>query len=157
MRKASFFVSNAGDSLLCDYGLQLTLSDPATAVRFVRGGKMRNAHGLFDEFAAACQFPYYFGENWPALAECLGDLEWINSSKFVLIITDCDQVLADEPVEVGAFSRALAKAIEDYNSTRENPEVENSLFRLVVNCKSDGEGYNGPALDAVGHPQVLRI
>jgi len=36
------------------------------AVRLVRGHKSRAVDGLFDEFAAALQFPYYFGANWAA-------------------------------------------------------------------------------------------
>jgi len=55
---------------------------------------MRIVRDLFDELAAACQFPYYFGENWPAFAECLGDLDWMNSLRFVLIITEFEEVLA---------------------------------------------------------------
>lgn len=37
--------------------------DSGLVVRTVRGRKMRSRQGLFDEFAAALQFPLYFGEN----------------------------------------------------------------------------------------------
>jgi len=107
----ALFVLDAIESDLCDYGWKIASDNPDTAVRFVRGNKMRGVDGLFDEIAAACQFPWYFGENWPALAECLGDLDWINSSHFVLIITRFPEVLADEQVEVPAFGRALGDAI----------------------------------------------
>jgi hypothetical protein len=30
------------------------------------------------EFAASFQFPYYFGENWPAFDECINDLSWLH-------------------------------------------------------------------------------
>jgi hypothetical protein len=46
-------------------------------VRCVRGRKMSRLAGLMDEFSAALQFPYYFGENWSAFQECLGDMDWL--------------------------------------------------------------------------------
>ena len=42
------------------------------AIRVVRGNKMRRLDDLYNEFAAAFQFPDYFGENWAAFDECLG-------------------------------------------------------------------------------------
>jgi hypothetical protein len=45
--------------------------NPGSVVRFLRGKKMTTAQGLYDEFAAAFQFPYYFGNNGDAFDECL--------------------------------------------------------------------------------------
>jgi hypothetical protein len=56
---------------------------------------MRTVQGVFDEFAAAFQFPYYFGENWPAFKECLTDLSWMPASAYVVCISNADQLLAD--------------------------------------------------------------
>src|SRR5262245_41285350 len=42
--------------------------------RVVRGVKCSTATKLFDEFAAALQFPDYFGENWDAFSDCFADL-----------------------------------------------------------------------------------
>jgi hypothetical protein len=44
-------------------------------VRSVRGRKMTTTAQLYDEFAAALQFPPYFGENWAAFDECLSDMD----------------------------------------------------------------------------------
>lgn len=66
------------------------------SARVVRGCKMRNLDGLFDEFAAALQFPLYFGENWAAFDECVADLETLAPGEgYVVTITDPDQVLLD--------------------------------------------------------------
>lgn len=65
-------------------------------VRIVRGRKMRTLRGVFDEFAAALQFPLYFGENMDAFDECIGDLEGLPAGKgYVVIIVEPDQILAD--------------------------------------------------------------
>jgi hypothetical protein len=121
------------DSDFCNYGWKIALDEPTTAVRFVRGHKMRTLDGLFDEVSAACQFPYYFGENYAALAECLGDLDWLNSSRLVLMISRFSELLADEPIEIRAFSRALANSIDEYNRSKQNVEFAESLFCVVVN------------------------
>lgn len=64
-------------------------------LRRLRGAKMRTEAALFDEAAAALQFPDHFGENWDAFDECLNDLDWLEDSAAVLVIRDAEQVLAD--------------------------------------------------------------
>lgn len=66
-------------------------------VRTVRGRKMRTYQGVFDEFAAALQFPLYFGDNMDAFDECIADLAWLPAqSGYVILVTDPQEVLADE-------------------------------------------------------------
>jgi barstar (barnase inhibitor) len=71
-------------------------ADSGLTVRIVRGRKMRSWEGIFDEFAAALQFPWYFGENRDALAECVTDLGWLpRQSGYVIVVTEPGEVLAD--------------------------------------------------------------
>jgi hypothetical protein len=50
-----------------------------------------------DEFGAALQFFDEFGENWPALADCLTSLdEWLPAKAYLLIIERAEEVLADD-------------------------------------------------------------
>ena len=65
------------------------------AARVVRGRKTRTLGGLFDEFAAALQFPLYFGENKDAFNECISDLTLPAGEGYVVVITEPDRVLAD--------------------------------------------------------------
>ena len=75
-------------------------ADSGLVVRVVRGRKMSTWQGGFDEFAAALQFPMYFGENFDAFAECIGDLGWLpRQSGYVIVITEPDEVLADAGAE----------------------------------------------------------
>jgi Barstar (barnase inhibitor) len=76
--------------------------------RVVRGSKMRTTPALFDEFAAALQFPDYFGENWNAFDECLRDLEWLPAGAVALLITAGQHVLEREsPDERHKFWQVL--------------------------------------------------
>jgi hypothetical protein len=91
-------------------------SDSGLVVRVVRGRKMRTVQGLFDEFAAALQVPWYFGENADAFDECIADLGWLPPrSGYVIVITDPGEVLADAGAD--ALSRlvdSLAAACEEW-------------------------------------------
>lgn len=57
-------------------GLGLQLERQGVTVALLRGVRMRTVGSLFGEFAAALQFPHYFGENWDALKDCLIDFKW---------------------------------------------------------------------------------
>ena len=79
----------ATESQLCDLNLQLVqITKPRVVSRVVRGHKCRSTQALFDEFAAALQFPYYFGENWNAFDECLADLEWLPGEAYVVLLAN---------------------------------------------------------------------
>ena len=80
-------------------------------IRFLRGEKMRTPAALFDEIAAALQFPYYFGENWAALDECIQDLDWLPGRGYLFIILQSHIVLRDGPEEdFAVFLRILDSA-----------------------------------------------
>jgi hypothetical protein len=89
------FTPTGPASTVADWGWTIAGGRPAFVVRFLRGRKMRTEQQLFDELAAALQFPYYFGENWDALNECVADLSWLPAEGYLLVITDGAQILAD--------------------------------------------------------------
>ena len=43
-------------------------------------------HNLFDQFARQLGFPEWFGGNWDALEDCLGDLSWRADAGRVLVL-----------------------------------------------------------------------
>lgn len=72
------------------------LESEGTVFKTVRGNKMTDPPRVFDEFAAAFQFPLYFGENWQAFQDCIADLEWFPDPRgFVVVIEQADEILAD--------------------------------------------------------------
>lgn len=84
-------------------------------VRRLRGRKMRSEAALFDECAAALQFPAHFGENWDALDECLNDLEWLDGQAGALVITDAEQLLVE------ADGEAFGTLLELFQAERDAP------------------------------------
>jgi hypothetical protein len=84
-------------------------------VRAVRGDKMRSVSAVFDEFAAAWQFPLYFGQNKDAFADCMGNLPQPPGRGFVVLIVKPDEVLADAPArELEWLVRALNSAADEW-------------------------------------------
>jgi Barstar (barnase inhibitor) len=81
--------------------------DPSINVRFIRGKRCRSSSRLFQEWAAALQFPYYFGHNWDAFNECICDLDWIKPTRHLIFITNADQILRDEERVLSSFVRNL--------------------------------------------------
>ncbi|MFI5777288.1 barstar family protein [Nocardia sp. NPDC051570] len=81
-------------------------------VRELRGAKMRTLAGLYNEFAAAFQFPYYFGENKDAFDECLRDLDDFvgRGAGYVVVVRHGEQLLADEPDQHDWFTSAMRDA-----------------------------------------------
>lgn len=82
-------------------------TDAGLVVRVVRGHKMPTWPQLFDEFAAAWQFPLYFGDNLDAFEDCLTDLSWLPPKEgYVIAITRPNDVLRD--AEAGALQTFAA-------------------------------------------------
>jgi hypothetical protein len=109
----------ADESRLDDETRALERSAPGrTAARIVRGAKGRTRAAMFDEFAAALQFPYYFGENWHAFEDCLSDLEWLGADGYVVVISHAVQLLAEErPEEFALFVEIVGKVAHHWSQS----------------------------------------
>jgi RNAse (barnase) inhibitor barstar len=90
--------------------------DSALVVRAVRGQKCKTLESLFDEFAAAFQFPCYFGENWAAFRDCITDLGWLPFRPgIVVLIYGAEQVLQEaHPAELATLVATFASAADEF-------------------------------------------
>lgn len=88
------------------------LSESGYAVRRVRGSRMPTVAAVFDEFAAALQFPYYFGANRDAFDECLRDWrDWLGDAPgLIVVIRDAEKLLTERPGDVEWLFSALLEA-----------------------------------------------
>lgn len=87
-------------------------------VRIVRGKRCTTTERLFQEWAAALQFPSYFGENWDAFEECLSDLEWLPPGGLVLFITRADRLLELAPeMDLDTLADILTTVARDWKSS----------------------------------------
>jgi hypothetical protein len=59
--------------------------EPVAGVHeLVLPAQLRSKAELLDRLASGLRFPSYFGHNWDALEECLGDLSWLKAERIVL-------------------------------------------------------------------------
>lgn len=111
-----FHIFAGTNSDLTNLAWKIAQDDQAdVVVRIVRGLKMQTQQALFDEVAAAFQFPDYFGENWNALDECLSDLSWIRAAGYVLLIRDSSYVLSQEKIQFSTFISVLANVAKQWS------------------------------------------
>jgi RNAse (barnase) inhibitor barstar len=109
---APFTLVVADASTLTDWAWTAAREDVGAAVRILRGRKMTDVAGFYNEIGAALQFPYYFGENLNALDESLHDLEWLPADHYVVVVRDAAHVLSTDAAlpAFGSWIEILARA-----------------------------------------------
>jgi hypothetical protein len=112
-------------------------------VAVLRGDRMQTFKSLYQEVAAALQFPYYFGNNWNALDECIKDLEWLwlSAKTFVIGITSSELILSRESNDDSyAFGVLLKETCEffsmPYDEDKEwgRPSIP---FHIIMQCQNE--------------------
>jgi hypothetical protein len=114
-------------------------------VRIVRGRRCTTREGLFYEWAAALQFPSYFGENWDAFEECLSDLEWLPGKGLVLLVTQADRILELAPHELNTWGDVLKMAAAEWRAI--HPDAP---FHLVFHAEEGNEAKAKDRLRVAG-------
>jgi hypothetical protein len=105
------------------YALAWKLQRGGSPARVVRGSKMITLDGFFAEMGAALQLPAYFGENWPALDECLKDLSWLPGPAYVLIVTEADMLFRDDEFDsLPTFLRLAEGVGEEWSAPTDTGE-----------------------------------
>ncbi len=119
-----------------------TNPDGSIVARVIRGKRCRTTRSLFQEWAAALQFPYYFGENWDAFEECISDLQWLPATGYIFLVTNADLVLQDSELEYRVFIGVLDKAARQWMNPphrREDNKRTALPFRIVFHCEPASE------------------
>ena len=127
------------------------LSTAGWIMRIVDGGAMVDRASMFDEFAAACDFPDWFGRNWDAFVDCLRDLSWLPDAPVVVLWQRSGLFASAAPQVWSEAGRLIDSAI--------SARVEMDLSPLYViypaagNQRRDGQaGANdddGPMLSPI--------
>ena len=74
--------------------------------------KVKTDKDLFSIVFTAMQFPEYFGNNWDALDECLGDMDWLPADGYLLVLHDAISGWSQSPYVLGRFVTSWLEACE---------------------------------------------
>ncbi|MDP5275739.1 barstar family protein [Chengkuizengella axinellae] len=93
-----FHIAFGTESDLCNmhWKSYFRINQQKIVSKMIRASKCKSVDTLFDEFSAAFQFPYYFGQNWGAFNECINDLEWMKGENYILFISNVNELLENE-------------------------------------------------------------
>jgi len=93
----------------------LPSSDGERMVGVVPSGIV-NAYKLLDALAFTLAFPDYFGRNWNALADCLGDFSWSEGKDIILIHSDLPRIPSSD---LNYYLDVLREADNDWGGEEE--------------------------------------
>jgi len=100
----AYFVADSDAEAVAAAGAALDYE----VVRIDLAGCSDNAE-VFARFAEALRFPDWFGHNWDALADSLGDLSWLPAVGYLLLIEHADAWRA----AAGADADTLLEVLND--------------------------------------------
>ena len=86
---------------------------------------------LLAAIAAAAQFPDWFGHNWDALADCLGDLSWRPAEGYVFLLQHCDGIH-------GRAEADFVTAIQVFSEAADEWRGQGVPFWCFVDMQADG-------------------
>lgn len=124
---------------------------PGFVVRAVRGQQMPTVSTTLNEFAAALQFPYYFGGNKDAFDECMRELDETlgEATGYLILIRDADALLRGQPAELAWFADAMTFYAEHWAAAGVS-------FRVLLQAEPDAAAAVERAWAEAGlAPQVL--
>jgi len=122
------------------------------AVAHLDGAAMVDADGVFEQLSDALRFPSYFGWNWPALSECLRDLNWLPADWYLIVIENAPRVLEKSAEERAVLFGVLARAGRHWATSYEAQDSGRSpSLRTILLCdERDAESLEQEVAAALG-------
>jgi len=101
--------------------------------------RMPDADHAFYEFSDALIFPGYFGWNWNALTDCLGDLHWLPADGYLIIIENAPRLLPGSAEDRHTLFRVLSRAVRSWSNPLTAPGGTALPFTVLLLCDQDEE------------------
>jgi RNAse (barnase) inhibitor barstar len=86
---------------------------------------------LLTEIGHALEFPEWFGHNFDALADCLGDMAWRPAEGYLVILEHCDGIHGMAEDDFVAALQVFQQAADDWRE-------QGIAFWCLVEMQADG-------------------
>ncbi|MFI6013817.1 barstar family protein [Streptomyces sp. NPDC051243] len=103
-----------------------------TFTAWLDGSEMRDLDGLFQQFYDGFKLPDYFGWNFPALNDCLRDLNWLPANQYLLFIEGVDKILPEDPDGVRELISILSRTGAKWPAKRFPDGTERARFQTIL-------------------------
>ncbi|MFD3941438.1 barstar family protein [Streptomyces sp. NPDC058579] len=101
------------------------------------GREMPDEVSTFEKFQEELKFPKYFGWNWNAFHDCLRDLGWLSSDRYVLIIESAEHALSEDDTARKEFLMSLWRSARGWSYVKRPEGVTLSKLSIVLSCDKD--------------------
>jgi hypothetical protein len=123
-----------------DVDITIPKNNRENIYRIIRGKRCGDEKSLHQEWAAALQFPYYYGRNWSAFDECINDLSWLEGKRYLFCITNIDHVLNGDLPNLETFFYLLKTTVMTWrDSIPEDADFRWTkkpiLFHILLHCE----------------------
>jgi RNAse (barnase) inhibitor barstar len=116
------------------HDLLTAAEDSGFAIFRIDLATVRDKRALHERLAAALEFPDWFGHNWDALADCLGDLSWVQADGYLILLEHCDEFRASHAGDFATALQVFAAAAEAWRNER-------MPFWVLMDMHADGIAY----------------
>jgi len=102
------------------------------AVAHLDGSSMVEADDVFGLFSSALKFPVYFGWNWDAFSDCLRDMSWYPSDRYLIVIDNAEKILLGSAEEREILFSILRRAVHEWANPLGKPSSEGIPFKVLL-------------------------
>jgi len=127
-----FFINSESKDALIDQLFKMGFK-----VYLLDGEKIDSEVSFFSEFAATLGFPDYFGKNWDAFYDCMGDFDADGASAVAIV---WDKSTSTISKNLYTFVRCLSALVELPNDYRGDPDPE-GINQFEVFFIGDGDQF----------------
>lgn len=107
------------------------------SVARIDGESATDSDGVFDQFSTAFKFPSWFGWNWNALSDCLRDLDWLPSDRYLTVVEAPEKILVDDMSFRKDLFQILSRAAKHWANPLGNSIGSTVVFQTVFVVSDD--------------------
>lgn len=123
-------------------GVRESLGRHAFELRVLEGARATGESAFFEEAARALDLPSWFGANWDAFSDCLGDLVEGDARRVAVIWRDAH-------LSLGADVQTVVNAVLAFEAVASYPEgPEDEPPQMAVFLFGEGSGFGDGAAGA---------